>query len=242
MRTVAIVQARMTSTRLPGKILADLAGAPMLERQIARMRRASTLDEVMVATTTNSSDDPVMALCARLGLSSFRGSEEDVLARYAGAAASSNADVVVRITADCPLLDAEVVDRVVRTLCDEGTDYASNTLERTYPRGLDVEALTRDALARTATEARSKPAREHVTWYIHTERPDLFSRSSVTSDVDASDLRWTVDTPEDLAMVRAVYARLGLAERDVSFPEIVAWIRANPEVAQMNAAVAQKHH
>jgi spore coat polysaccharide biosynthesis protein SpsF len=241
-KTVAIVQARMTSTRLPGKILADLAGAPMLERQLSRMRRATTLDDVMIATTTNATDDPVIALCERLGISTFRGSEEDVLSRYVGAAASSQADVVVRVTADCPLLDGDVVDRVVRTLHAEGTDYASNTLTRSYPRGLDVEALTRDALERTVMAATSKAAREHVTWFIHTESPDSFTRSSVASDVDGSDLRWTVDTPADLAMVRAVYAGLGLADRNVAYPEILAWIREHPEVARINAAVAQKLH
>jgi spore coat polysaccharide biosynthesis protein SpsF len=242
MKTVAIVQARMTSTRLPGKILADLAGAPMLERQLSRMRRATTLDDVMIATTTNTSDDPVVALCDRLGISTFRGSEDDVLSRYAGAAASSNADVVVRITADCPLLDGGVVDRVVRALYAEGTDYASNTITRSYPRGLDVEALTREALDRTAAAATSKPAREHVTWFIHTENPDAFMRSSVACEVDASDLRWTVDTPDDLAMVRAVYAGLGLANRHVPYPEIVAWVRAHPEVVRLNAGVPQKIH
>lgn len=242
MKTVAIVQARMTSTRLPGKILADLAGAPMLERQLSRMQRATTLDDVMIATTTNASDDPVIALCDRLGISTFRGSEEDVLSRYAGAAASSQADIVVRITADCPLLDGEVVDRVVRALRADGTDYASNTLTRTYPRGLDVEVLTREALDRTAAAAKSKPAREHVTWFIHTECPESFTRSSVAADVDGSDLRWTVDTPEDLAMVRAVYAGLGLAGQNVTYPALLEWVRAHPEVAQINAAVAQKVH
>ncbi len=242
MKTVAIIQARMTSTRLPGKILADLAGAPMLERQLARVRRASTLDEVMIATTTNATDDPVVALCERLGVPSSRGSEEDVLSRYTGAAAASHADVVVRLTADCPLLDGEVVDRVVRTLHDQGTDYASNTVVRTYPRGLDVEALTRDALDRCARSAESKPSREHVTWFIHTERPDLFTRSSITSDSNGADLRWTVDTPDDLAMVRAVYEGLGLADHHAAYPEILAWVRAHPQVALMNAAVEQKSH
>jgi spore coat polysaccharide biosynthesis protein SpsF len=242
MRTVAIVQARMTSTRLPGKILTDLAGAPMLERQVARMRRATTLDEVMVATTTNASDDPVVALCERLGIASHRGSEHDVLSRYAGAAAASRADVVVRITADCPLLDATVVDRVVQALRADDADYASNTLVRTYPRGLDVEALTRAALDRAAGAATSTPAREHVTWYIHTERPEIFKRSSVVSEIDASDLRWTVDTPEDLAMVRAVYEGLSLAQRDLRFEEILTWVRAHPAIATMNAAVEQKQH
>jgi spore coat polysaccharide biosynthesis protein SpsF len=240
MKTVAIVQARMTSTRLPGKILADLEGAPMLARQLARLRLSSTLDEIMVATTTNATDDPVVALCDSLSVSVFRGSEHDVLARYQGAAAASGGDVIVRITADCPLIDATLVDRVVNALGHDRADYASNVAKRTYPRGLDVEAFTRTTLDRCHTLGASAPAREHVTWFIHTERPELFVRSSVASDVDASDLRWTVDTPEDLAMVREVYAGLGLAKRHAPYEEILAWVRAHPEVAQINAAIDQK--
>lgn len=230
----------MTSTRLPGKVLADLAGAPMLERELARLRRAATVDEIVVATTTNETDDPVVALCEGIGVSTFRGSEADVLSRFVGAADRFRADTVVRITADCPLIDPDVVNLVVRTLHEAGNDYASNVAARTYPRGLDVEALTRGALERCASLATSLPAREHVTWLIHTERPELFSRSSVVSEVDGSDLRWTVDTPEDLEMVRRVYAGLRLAERHVTYPDILAWVRAHPEVARINAAVAQK--
>lgn len=240
MKTVAIVQARMTSTRLPGKVLADLVGAPMLERELARVRNAKTIDEVVVATTTNTTDEPVASLCARLDVGCFRGSEDDVLGRYLGAAAEANADVIVRITADCPLIDPDIIDGVVRALCDEGTDYASNVLTRTYPRGLDVEALTRTALERCGALASSRPAREHVTWVIHSEAPEKFTRASVVAKANAADLRWTVDTPEDLAMVRRVYEGLGLAERSIAYPEILAWVRAHPEVVAINASVEQK--
>jgi spore coat polysaccharide biosynthesis protein SpsF len=240
MRTVAVLQARMTSTRLPGKVLADLAGAPMLERELARLRRSATLDDVVVATTTNATDDPVIALCERLGVLTFRGSESDVLSRYVGAVDAARADTVVRITADCPLIDPDVVDRVVRAVHDEGKDYASNVAKRTFPRGLDVEAFTRSALDRCAALASSAPAREHVTWLMHTERPDLFTHASIVSEVDASDLRWTVDTPEDLEMVRRIYGGLGLAERHLGYPEILAWVRVHPEVVRINAGVEQK--
>lgn len=212
----------------------------MLERQIARLGRASTLDGILIATTTNATDDPVEGLSGRLGLPVFRGSEEDVLSRYAGAAAMADAEIVVRTTADCPLIDGAVVDSVVRALAADGSDYASNVAARTFPRGLDVEVLTRAALKRCAALARSRPAREHVTWFIHTEQPSLFKCSSVTSPVDASDLRWTVDTPEDLAMVRTIYAGLRLAERHLAYPEILSWVRARPELSRMNEAIEQK--
>ena len=212
----------------------------MLERQLARLQRSSALDDIVVATTVLATDDPVVGLCERLGVRSFRGSEDDVLFRYQGAAEVARADVIVRVTADCPLLDAEVVDRVIAKVHDDGIDYASNVAPRTFPRGLDVEAFTQRALARCAELATSRPAREHVTWFIHTERPDLFSRSNITSEVDGSDLRWTVDTAEDLAMVRAVYAGLRLAECHVPYADVLSWVRAHPEVARINARIAQK--
>jgi spore coat polysaccharide biosynthesis protein SpsF len=222
---VAIVQARMTSTRLPGKVLMDLAGAPMLEREIDRIRAAATIDEVVVATTVNATDDPVVDLARARGVRVFRGDEHDVLSRYLGAAAEADADVVVRVTADCPLLDPGVIDRVVRAL-DREADYASNVVERTFPQGLDCEALHRDVLERVGRLATSQPAREHVTWLVYAERPELFVRRDVLDPEDNSDLSWTVDRPEDLEHVRDLYARFGLAERALPYTEIVAGVRA----------------
>lgn len=240
MKTVAIIQARTTSTRLPAKVLADLEGAPMLERQILRLRRATTLSEITIATTTNDTDVPVVALASRLGLRVFRGSEPDVLDRFSGAAAAFDADVIVRVTADCPLIDGLVLDRVVMARREAAADYASNVLHRTYPRGLDVEVFTRAALERCHRVATSTAAREHVTWFIHRERPDLFRTVGVTAPTDDSDLRWTVDTPEDMAMVRSVYRGLHLTTRDAPYEEILTWVRAHPEVSALNAAVEQK--
>jgi len=222
---VAIVQARMTSTRLPGKVLMDLAGAPMLVRELERVRRAATIDEVVVATTTNATDDPVAEVVAAHGARVFRGDEHDVLGRYLGAAREVDAGVVVRITADCPLIDPGVVDRVVGAL-DREADYASNVVVRTFPQGLDCEALHRDTLERVGRLATSAAAREHVTWLIYAERPELFVRRDVTDPEDNSDLRWTVDRPEDLDRVRALYDRFGLAERPLPYAELIAGVRA----------------
>ena len=237
MRRVVIVQARMTSTRLPGKVLADVAGKPMLERQLERLQRCAHADEIALAITTNPDDDPLQELAQRLGYGVHRGSEHDVLSRYAEAAARFRADVVVRVTSDCPLIDPGQTDAVIAALTPD-VDYAANVLERRLPRGLDTEALWRDTLERCHRMATSTPAREHVTWHIHTEHPERFVLRSVAPDIDAADLRWTVDTPEDLALVRRVYAEAG----DLATADLVAWMRAHPDVAAINADIAQKPH
>ncbi len=232
----------MTSTRLPGKVLADLAGRPMLERELERLRRCDRADEIVLAVTDNPDDEPLVVLARRLGVRWYRGSEHDVLARCVGAARDAAADLVVRVTADCPLIDPEETDVVIGALEERRAtaDYASNTLERTLPRGLDTEALWRDTLERTSRLATSQKAREHVTWFCHSERPDLFALHSVRRPHDAADLRWTVDTPEDLEMVRRLYADLGLAGRPVPLADVIAHVRAHPDVAAMNAAIEQK--
>ncbi|HWH94963.1 MAG TPA: glycosyltransferase family protein [Baekduia sp.] len=243
MSRVAIVQARMTSTRLPGKVLMEIEGRPMLEHQLARLARCARLDEVVLAITTNADDDPLVDLARRLGLRWHRGSELDVLDRYVGAARAADAAMVVRVTSDCPLIDPREIDAVVAALEERRAtcDYAANIAEpRHLPRGLDCEALWRDVLERAGRMATSAPAREHVTWLVHSERPELFARHAVRRPFDAADLRWTVDTPDDLAMVRRLYADLGLAERDVPSADIIAHVRAHPEVAAINAGVGQK--
>lgn len=237
MKTVAIVQARMGSTRLPGKVLADLAGRPMLARVLERLQRARTVDLVGVATSTEPVDDAVVRLCRELEVPVFRGSEEDVLDRYAEAARHFEADVVVRITADCPLVDPAVVDRVVERLHATGSDYASNTLDRTYPQGLDVEAFRRGALEIAAREAREPWERSHVTPFLY-RHPERFSLVSVTQEDDASAQRWTVDTPEDLALVQALYDRLGGS--DGPWPEVLRLVEEDPALASINAGVRQK--
>ncbi len=236
-----VVQARMTSTRLPGKVMMDLAGRPMLERELERLRRCSEVDEIVLAVTTNPDDEPLVSLARRLDVRWHRGSEHDVLARYLGASREARADLVVRVTSDCPLIDPAETGIVIAALEERpDCDYASNTLERRLPRGLDTEALWVDVLERVARMATSMPAREHVTWFCHAERPDLFELHSVRRPFDAPDLRWTVDTAEDLAMVRRLYEDLDLADREVSLAELIAHVREHPELADMNAHVVQK--
>jgi spore coat polysaccharide biosynthesis protein SpsF len=236
-----VVQARMTSTRLPGKVMMDLAGRPMLEHELERLRRCAEVDEIVLAVTTNPDDEPLVALAGRLDVRWYRGSEHDVLARYLGAAREASADLVVRVTSDCPLIDPAETDVVIAALRERPEcDYASNTLERRLPRGLDTEALWADVLERVARMATSAPAREHVTWFCHSERPDLFELHSVRRPFDAQDLRWTVDTAEDLAMVRRLYEELDLADRPAPLAEVIAYVRAHPDLAAINAHVMQK--
>ena len=238
MRVVAIVQARMGSTRLPGKVLAELGGLTMLAQVVCRLREARLITEIVVATSTTADDDAVVREAGRLGAGVHRGSQTDVLARFVGAARSYRADTIVRVTADCPLLDAAVVDLVVSALGD-AVDYASNTHERSYPRGLDVEALHRDTLERLARLATSAAAREHVTAFVM-ESPELFRIAQLRAEHDDSDLRWTVDTADDLAMMRTLYAELDLAAAMRPYREVVAAVRARPELAAANAHVVQK--
>lgn len=244
MKTVAIVQARTGSTRLPGKVLAQLGTRPMLAQQLRRLRDARTLDEIVVATTTESWDDPVAELAEAEDLRCFRGSETDVLGRYVGAARASGAEIVVRLTADCPLIDPGVVDRVTGMLVDGAGDYdyASNVVRRTFPQGLDAEALFFDTLERVDRLARTPDAREHVTWFVVSERPDLFLIGSVTDDEDNSDLRWTVDTPDDLELVRALYDRLDLETTKQDYRAIVAHVRAHPELAAAGDGSIRRGH
>ena len=228
MNIVAVIQARMTSSRLPGKVLADIEGAPMLARVVERVRRSRLVTAVVVACTDRDEDDPVAGWAASAGLPVFRGSEDDVLGRFVGAANRAGADVIIRITADCPLIDPEVLDRAIEELTDHpGADYTSNVIERSYPRGLDVEVFTREALARMDRLGRSAASREHVTIPVRLEHPGAFVVRHVRHPVDDSDLRWTVDTLEDLEWVRLVYRALGLAERPVKYATIVSWCRSN---------------
>lgn len=237
MRIVAIIQARMTSTRLPGKVMADLCGEPMLEHMLGRVRRAERVDGIMVATTTNGTDDSVVALCRRLNVPVFRGDEADVLGRYAGAAADCGADVVVRLTADCPMIDPEMIDEAVSLFADSDVDYLSNSIEQSWPDGLDIEIFTRDALERANREATLPYHREHVTPWLrtgcHTDVPTgEFRLRHMRNDVDFSHLRWTVDTQDDLDRVRAL---VGALPADYSWRDALALAGEAPDGAPAQA-------
>ena len=239
MRRVVVVQARMTSTRLPGKVLADLGGYPLLAQMLRRLVRCRRVDDFVVATTTNAPDNAVVEVAKAEGVRWFRGDEHNVLSRFLGAAREAHADMILRITADCPLIDPEQVDRVIEALeTNPSFDYAANVVERTFPRGLDTEALHRDTLERIGRLAVSASAREHVTYCVR-ERPDLFLVCSVRDSQDNSDLRWTVDTPIDLVMMRRLYAELALGDHLFDYPRILSYVRRHPEISAINAHVEQ---
>jgi spore coat polysaccharide biosynthesis protein SpsF len=230
MRITAIIQARMGSTRLPGKSLADIHGKPLLERVIERTRASRRIGEIIVATTTEPADFELCRFAARCGAIWFRGGVDDVLDRTYRAAQRYHAEIIVRITADDPLKDPAVIDRVVDALlAGPGFDYASNTIEPTFPLGLDAEAFPFSTLERAWCEATDPYDREHVTPYIR-RRPDLFRLASVRHSRDLSALRWTIDYPRDLEFARAVYARL---DRGAVFgmAETLALLEAEPELA-----------
>jgi len=238
MRVVAIIQARMGSTRLPGKVLKDLAGATVLERVVSRLCRCRLVSEVVVATSTEQADDAIVNECRRLGTEAFRGSEQDVLDRYYRAAQHARAEVVVRITSDCPLIDPGVTDKAIQAFLTQQPDYASNALERTYPRGLDTEVMTFSALESAWTEARQAYQREHVTPFLY-QHPERFKILSVKGDRDYSQYRWTLDTPEDLEFLRAVYTR-GVDRQDLTWQDVLNMLEREPELAEINRHVVQK--
>jgi spore coat polysaccharide biosynthesis protein SpsF len=217
MTTLAVVQARAGSTRLPGKVLMSVAGRPMLAFMLERLA-GTHVDRLVVATSTDRRDDAVAEVAAAAGVAVVRGSESDVLARFAMALDTHPADVVVRLTADCPLIDPALVDEVVAARAAAGADYASNTIVRTYPDGLDVEVLTAGALSTAAAEATDPAEREHVTPFVY-RRPERFRLVSVVGPEALGHERWTVDTADDLERVRAIVAQLddpiGAGWRDI---------------------------
>ena len=243
--TLAIVQARMGSTRLPGKVLADLAGAPMLQRQLERVNRAHTLDRIVVATSTDPADDPIALLCEKLDVDCYRGDLTDVLARFIGAldefaaGGSSDPEFVVRITADCPLMSPAVIDSVVNAFFAPAEnnldcDYMSNTLIATFPDGVDVEVVRVSALREVARTSTDPHEREHVTLGIY-RYPELFKVRNFTGETDLSDLRWTVDSPDDLEFVRWVYSQLFEANPEFELADILELIEVNIDKSRTSA-------
>jgi spore coat polysaccharide biosynthesis protein SpsF len=238
MTTLAIIQARMGSSRLPGKVLMDLGGVTVLARVVHRLERSEQISTIVVATTSASADEAIVNECERLQVPCFRGAEDDVLDRYYWAARSYPADAVVRITSDCPLIDPELVDETIRVFKDENADYASNVFPRTYPRGLDTEAFTSAALEHAWREARDMYEREHVTPYLY-EHPRTFRLASARGDVDHSHFRWTLDTPADLKLLRAVYSRFDNRD-DFNWQDVIALMKREPELVELNSQVLQK--
>jgi len=241
-RTVAIIQARMGASRLPGKVLLDIAGQPMLARVVERTRRARTIDLVVVATTTDPADDIVVEFCQARGFAYSCGSLHDVLDRYYQAARQYEADVIVRITADCPVIDPDMIDHTVNEFFRNGVDFAANRLPppygRTYPIGLDTEVCTFTALETAWRNASEPHQREHVMPYLY-EKKGRFKVFLVDHEPDYGAMRWTVDTPEDLEFIRQVYARFA-GRDDFTWLEVLALVEREPGLSAINAGVRHK--
>jgi spore coat polysaccharide biosynthesis protein SpsF len=234
MNVLAIVQARMSSTRLPGKVLLDIEGSPLLQRVIERARATPSIDAIVVATTVEPEDDVLAEWLQAADVDVYRGSRDDVLDRFYHCAAARGADIIVRVTADDPFKDPAVNERAVAALlADPQLDYCSNTLEPTFPEGLDVEAFRFSALKRAFREASLPSEREHVTPYIW-KHPELFRMLNFRHDTNLSDWRWTVDKPNDLKFARAVFAQFP-GRPLVGFRDIIAWLDHHPEVRAINA-------
>lgn len=261
MNVVALIQGRMSSSRLPGKVLREIAGKPMLERVVSRVRQASSLSQTAVVTSVEASDDPILAFCQAQGIPSQRGSLNDVLDRYYQAARALQADVVVRVTADCPLIDPGLIDDLVTAFLsgpDAPFDFGANRLpppwRRTYPIGLDVEICSLAALERAWKEADQTFQREHVMPFFYeglTPPATQTRRGAYVSPrgfrvllhdhtQDYGGLRWTVDTPQDLELVCQVYERLQ-GRTQFTWLDVLEIFHREPELAQINAGVAAKH-
>lgn len=241
MHIAAIVQTRTGSTRLPGKVMYPLFGKSVLGHVISRLQRSRLLDDILVATTRLAQDDCIVEEANRYLAGVYRGSEDDVLDRFHEAALVAGCDWIVRITSDCPLVDATIVDAMLAQLCKEADDidYLSNTLHRTFPRGLDVEVFSLRVLLDASAKARLKSEREHVTPYIH-GNPGQYRLRSFTTPTDYSAWRWTLDTHEDWILIQEIYARLYPAKPDFHWRDVIQLFQEEPWLASINRGVVQK--
>ena len=238
----AIIQARMGSTRLPGKVMKPLAGLPMIHHVVERTRRIDSVTQVIVATSTSQREEPLVEYLTTLNdVEIFRGSEDDVLSRYFNAAKTYEADIVLRITGDCPLLSPKVSSRVVRAFLknEESFDYATNTLSRTFPRGLDTSVMPFEILEQAHRQATTPSEREHVTVYIWSN-PEKFRLLSIEDNQDRHHLRWTVDTTEDFELISQLYDGLYFSNPHFDYEEILEYLERFPELSELNASIRQK--
>lgn len=231
---LAILQARVSSTRLPGKVLKPILGQPMLYRQLERVRQARCFDALVVATSVEPSDDPIVELCRNIETFCFRGSLDDVLDRFYHASVPYQPDHVVRLTGDCPLADPHVIDDVIHFHLEGKYDYTSNTLEPTFPDGLDVEVMRWTALKEAWTEAKLPSQREHVTPFIHSQ-PNRFKLGSYKGKIDFSALRWTVDELDDLMFVKHIYEALYTEKSTFGFQDVLNYSNNHPNLRGLNS-------
>ncbi len=241
MKYILTIEARTRSSRLPGKVLKPILGKPMLAMMIERLKHARTIDGIVVATTVNPDDNPIVKLAEVCGVACFRGSEEDVLARVLGAARHFGADVIVETTGDCPLIDPAVVDKVVSDYRMGGADFVSNNLIYSTPRGMDVRVFSTEKLSEIDRITNDPADREHVSLYFW-EHPDRYRLRNVTTDLPpkVANLRLTVDTKEDFELIQTVFGALYSEDSIFTFSDIVTLFEENPDLTQINQDIRQK--
>ena len=240
-KVVAIVQARMGSTRLPGKVMMKICGKAVLLHIIDRLKACELLDEIVIATTVSDKDDIIFDAVSNYdkSIGFFRGPEENVLERYYFAAKKANTDVIVRVTSDDPLIDPSVIDDLIREFLSNDCDYVSNSQNKTFPLGLDAEVFSFKALEEAWNKATKDYEREHVTPYI-IENPDKFKLLNVANDIDLSHLRWTLDTKEDFEFINAVYKRIYPKNQLFLMDDVLELLDKEPELVEINRHIEQK--
>lgn len=243
MKVAAIIRARSGSTRLPGKILKLICGKQMLLHVVERISYSKNVDNIIVATTILPEDNHVESLCKENNISFYRGSSEDVLARYYEAAKKFKTDIIIRITSDCPLIDPIILDKMIDEYIKANKthklDYLSNTIERTFPRGLDIEIFSFSVLEKSYHEATKQTEREHVTPYIY-QHPELFVLKNFTNEKDMSFHRWTVDTKEDFQLIEMIYKELYIPNKIFLLNDVLQLFELKPELIKINQNITQK--
>lgn len=241
MKVVCIIQARMGSSRLPGKVMKKICGKSVLQHDIERIRLVENIDDIVIATTNKSIDNEIVEEAKRLNVKYFRGEEQDVLSRYYNSAKENNADIIVRITSDCPLIDFNVTKDTINLLLYnmDKYDYVSNTLERSFPRGLDTEVFKWSVLEEINYKAINKNDREHVTKYIY-ENPHIYRLGSYTNKIDLSKYRWTLDTEEDFKLISIIYEELYYKNENFKISDILNLMESKTTLFEINKNITQK--
>ena len=240
MKITAIIQARMGSSRLPGKVLKPLLGQSVLSHVIHRVQQVKRINEIVIATTDKGEDEVIVEEALNCGVQISRGSEDDVLSRYYHAADKFGADVIVRITSDCPLIDPEISNNVIEKYLTSNVDYCSNTQTRSFPRGLDTEVFSFSSLHKAFWNAKKDYEREHVTPYLYLN-PQQFKIAQFVNEIDYSHYRWTLDTPEDWELISKIYEKLHSAGSIFHWMDAIRLMERYPELADINKEIKQKN-
>ena len=240
-KVVATIEARMTSTRLPGKVLLEIGGKPALAYMINRIKQSRLVDDIVVATTVNDSDEPIIDLCNKIGCKYYRGSEEDVLLRVLEAAKSVNADILVELTGDCPFIDPDIIDRVVKLYFSGDYDYASNIVERSFPDGFDTQVFSVQSLEKVSRLTDDPIDRVHVSCYFY-NHPQKFKLANLIGDQDSTwpDLRLTIDEPADYQLLKLIDEKLQDRKGMFSVNEVISLLKQEPELVELNKHVRAK--